>query len=50
VATFVAIVLVAITAASLLVTLAAFIWAAFKDGEDNDAVQARLLHRRFPPN
>ena len=46
--TVLGIVLLLVTAAGLIATLASFIWAAIKDGEDNDAVQSRLLRRRFP--
>ncbi len=42
------IVLIVITAAATLFTLALFVWAAYKDGEANDAIQSRLIRRRWP--
>ena len=42
------IVLTVISAAATLFVLALFVWAARKDGQDNDAIQSRLIHRRWP--
>ena len=42
------IILIAVTAASALFVFGLFIWAAKKDGEENDAVQARIYRRRWP--
>jgi hypothetical protein len=48
VSTVLSILLLTVTAAALIATLASFVWAAIKDGEDNDEVQKRLIRRRFP--
>ena len=42
------IVLIVVTAAGALFVLGLFIWGAIKDGEANDAVQARIHRRRWP--
>jgi hypothetical protein len=42
------IVLVVITAIGAAFVLGLFVWAAIKDGQDNDAVQARIHRRRWP--
>ena len=42
------IVLIVVTAVSGLFVFGLFIWAAKKDGEANDAVQARIHRRRWP--
>jgi hypothetical protein len=36
------------TVFTVVVVLALFLWAAVKDGQANDAVQARILHRNWP--
>jgi nitrogen fixation-related uncharacterized protein len=41
-----AILVVAITLAGAIVVLVAFVWAAKKDGEEDEAVQRRLGIRR----
>jgi nitrogen fixation-related uncharacterized protein len=40
--------IVAETVLTVAVVLALFIWAAVKDGQANDAVQARILRRHWP--
>jgi len=42
------IVLVVVSVIATLIVLAMFVWAAYKDGQDNDAIQSRFLHRRWP--
>jgi hypothetical protein len=42
------ILLVVVTAAGGLLVLGLFIWGAVKDGQANDAVQARIHRRRWP--
>jgi len=42
------IVLVVIFGVSTLVVLALFVWAAFKDGQANDAIQSRIIRRHWP--
>jgi hypothetical protein len=42
------IVLIVITLAGALFVLGLFVWAAVKDGQDNDALQARIHRRRWP--
>jgi len=42
------IVLIVLTTATTLFVLGLFIWAARKDGQDNDAIQSRIIRRRFP--
>ncbi|HWE83253.1 MAG TPA: hypothetical protein VG265_16500 [Gaiellaceae bacterium] len=42
------IVVIAVTALTALVVVGLFIWGAVKDGEDNDAIQARIVRRRWP--
>jgi hypothetical protein len=39
------IVLILVTALSALVVVWLFVWAAVKDGQENDAVQAQLRRR-----
>jgi hypothetical protein len=41
-----AILVFAVTLAGVIVVLAAFVWAARKDGEEDEAVQRRLGIRR----
>jgi hypothetical protein len=41
-----AILILAITVAGIVVVLVAFVWAAKKDGEEDEAVQRRLGIRR----
>ena len=33
---------------TVVLVLALFVWAAVKDGQANDAVQARIVHRNWP--
>ena len=42
------IVLVVVTAGGAVFVLGLFVWAAIKDGQANDAVQARIHRRRWP--
>ena len=42
------IVLIVVTAASGLFVFGLFVWGALKDGEENDAIQARIHRRRWP--
>jgi hypothetical protein len=44
----VGIVLVVLAVVSTIVVLALFVWAAVKDGQENDALQARIIRRRWP--
>ena len=43
------IVLILVTFVSAAIVVGLFVWAAVKDGQDNDAVQARLERRRLYP-
>jgi len=36
---------IAVTALTAVAVVALFVWGAVKDGEDNDAVQARIARR-----
>ncbi len=40
--------IVAESVLTVVVVMALFVWAAVKDGQANDAVQARLLRRHWP--
>lgn len=42
------IVLIVLTALSVLFVAALFIWAAIKDGQDQDEIDSRVLHRHWP--
>jgi hypothetical protein len=42
------IILIVVSAAAALFVFGLFIWGAIKDGEENDAIQARIHRRRFP--
>jgi hypothetical protein len=42
------IVLIVVTAAGALFVLGLFVWGAIKDGQANDAVQARIHRRSWP--
>ena len=42
------IVLIVVTAASALFVLGLFVWGAIKDGQANDAAQARIHRRHWP--
>ena len=44
------IVLVILTVLSVLFVAVLFIWAAIKDGQDQHERDARVLHRRWPPD
>jgi nitrogen fixation-related uncharacterized protein len=41
-------VLIILTALSALFIAVLFIWAAIKDGQDQDERDARVLHRHWP--
>jgi len=43
-----AVVLIALTVLSAALVLGLFVWAAIKDGEDNAAMNARVVRRRWP--
>lgn len=42
------IVLIVLTALSALFIAVLFIWAAIKDGQDQDAIDARVVRRHWP--
>ena len=42
------IVLIVVTAAGAVFVLGLFVWGAIKDGQANDAVQAKVHRRRWP--
>ena len=42
------ILLTVIAVVSTVFVLGLFVWAAYKDGEDNAAVQSRVIRRRWP--
>jgi hypothetical protein len=42
------IILIVVTAASALFVLGLFVWGAIKDGQANDAAQAKVQRRRWP--
>ncbi len=44
------IVIVASSAIGLAVVVVLFIWGAVKDGQDNDATQARIREGKPPPS
>jgi len=42
------IVLTVLAALSTLLVIGLFVWAAVKDGQENDALQSRIIRRRWP--
>jgi hypothetical protein len=42
------IILIVVSAAGALLVFGLFIWGAIKDGEENDAIQAKIHRRRYP--
>jgi hypothetical protein len=41
---------VAETVLTVVLVLGLFVWAAVKDGQANDAIQARTVRRNWPPH
>ena len=44
------IVMIVLAAASALFVGGLFVWAAIKDGQDQHERDARVVHRRWPPD
>ena len=42
------IILLVVSLLSVAVVIGMFVWGAIKDGQDNDAVHARIQRRRWP--
>jgi hypothetical protein len=42
------VVIIVVTAATAVFVLGLFVWGAVKDGQDNEAVQRRIVRRRWP--